>query len=188
MTSQTNQQPGPLRSSDAQQRQRSAQHELWMEARKSVFYGLIALLASAMVFSLYVYRMPPLKVCCWGITCLVVLPCTLPRLMTTYVQSHELEALWHNFPPANVSSVITLRDTFLAYAESYPVRCCPAVLQHLLLLHSIPASHCPPNEHQRKPPCQHSFNLSTVMLCVNGDLYRGQLLRSCVVVVVTAGR
>jgi hypothetical protein len=41
---------------------------------------------------------------------------------TLYVQAHELDALVHNFPPSSLPAVITLRDTLLAYADTYPVR------------------------------------------------------------------
>jgi hypothetical protein len=45
--------------------------------------------------------------------------CVFPCLS---VQAHELEALVHNFPPSSLPAVITLRDTLLAYADTYPVR------------------------------------------------------------------
>uniref|UniRef100_A0A383W526 Golgi apparatus membrane protein TVP38 n=1 Tax=Tetradesmus obliquus TaxID=3088 RepID=A0A383W526_TETOB len=52
----------------------------------------------------------------------------MPRL-----QAHELHALVHNFPPSSLPAVITLRDTLLAYAETYP----KTVAVGILMLYSI---------------------------------------------------
>lgn len=37
------------------------------------------------------------------------------------LQAHETAALMANFPPRSLASVVTVRDTLLSYAQSYPV-------------------------------------------------------------------
>lgn len=111
--------------------QAEQQQQLWGDARASLQTGVAILVAAAAAFGLFVWRMPPLQV--RGHTqaapCLACKQAPQPHTRcaaaaaasAASTQTHELAALMANFPPRSLSSVITVRDTMLAYAQSYPV-------------------------------------------------------------------
>lgn len=110
----------------AQQAQQ--QQQLWQDARASLQTGVAILVAAAAAFGLFVWRMPPLQVRghtqaapCLHACKQAPQPHTRCAAAAASAQAHELTALMANFPPRSLASIISVRDTMLAYAQSYPV-------------------------------------------------------------------
>lgn len=128
---------GASQSTAAAEAPNSLGQVLWHEAWRSIQAGLLILAGAAAVLGFYIWRMPPLQVCLLARSCTLHRPlrgarsCSVEGLglgltLTTMhcpscAQAHELAALMANFPPRSLTSVITVRDTLLSYAESYPV-------------------------------------------------------------------
>lgn len=113
------------------QQQAEQQQQLWRDAWASLQTGVAILVAAAAAFGLFVWRMPPLQVRghTQAVPCLHACKqahqphtrCAAAAAAAASTKAHELAALMANFPPRSLSSVITVRDTMLAYAQSYPV-------------------------------------------------------------------
>ncbi|KAI8476884.1 MAG: snare associated Golgi protein family [Monoraphidium minutum] len=85
---------------------------LWREARRSVAVGLVILAFCAVGLSMFVMSMPKL-------------------------QPHEFEAVVSNFPPRSLEAVITLRNTLLNYADTYPKSCAAAILMTYVIMQTF---------------------------------------------------